>query len=70
MANTTFNCARVPEADTCSLQLSGERTDVLEAAKQHLASTHKNKAPNLEQKIQTVLDKAEPGTTPYSTWHA
>jgi hypothetical protein len=69
MGRTTFDCARVPEADNCSLQLSGEKADVLKAAKEHLVSTHNNKDPKLEQKIQAVVDNHEQ-TTPYATWHA
>ena len=39
MARTVFDCARVP-GKTCTLQIIGDKKDVLPAAKQHLVSAH------------------------------
>ena len=67
MSRTVFDCARVP-GDTCSLQLIGERDDVLAAAKQHLVSTHGHADdPKLAQNVTTVVDGHQQAT-PYSSW--
>jgi hypothetical protein len=67
MSRTVFDCARVP-GDTCSVQMIGERDDVLTAATQHLVSAHGHEAgPNLDQNVTTVVDSHQQAT-PYSTW--
>lgn len=43
MATKEFDCARVPGA-TCSVKISGERDDVVQAAVDHLAATHPHAA--------------------------
>ena len=67
MSRTVFDCARVP-GDTCSVQMIGERDDVLAAAKQHLVSTHGHEDnSNLKQNVTNVVDTHQQAT-PYSTW--
>ncbi len=67
MSRTVFDCARVP-GDTCSVQMIGERDDVLAAAKQHLVSVHSHEDnSNLQQNVTNVVD-AHQQATPYSTW--
>ena len=67
MSRTVFDCARVP-GDTCSVQMIGERDDVLAAAKQHLVSAHGHDANgNLDQNVTNVVDSHNSATT-YSTW--
>lgn len=39
---SVFECARVPKGKKCSVQLTGQRDDVVEAAKQHMASVHEH----------------------------
>jgi Protein of unknown function (DUF1059) len=65
MARTVFDCARVP-GKTCTLQIIGDKKDVLPAAKQHLVSAHAMKAsPQLEENISKVVDDH---AKRYSTW--
>jgi hypothetical protein len=67
MSRTVFDCARVP-GDTCSVQMIGERDDVLAAAKQHLVSAHgHDDNANLEQNVANVVDSHQQATL-YSTW--
>jgi Protein of unknown function (DUF1059) len=67
MSRTVFDCARVP-GDTCSVQMIGERDDVLAAAKQHLVSAHGHQDdPSLDQNVTTVVDGHQQAT-PYSSW--
>ncbi len=67
MSRTVFDCARVP-GDTCSVQMIGDRDDVLVAAKQHLVSAHgHDDNSNLEQNVTNVVDSHQQAT-PYSTW--
>jgi hypothetical protein len=68
LSRTTFDCARVPGKKRCSLQMTGEKKDVLAAAKQHLVSAHGHEAgAQLNKNVSKVLDDHEQ-TTPYSTW--
>lgn len=65
MSRTVFDCARVP-ADTCSVQISGDRDEVLAAAKQHLISTHGHEDNGtLEQNVTKVVDDHQ---KPYDSW--
>jgi Protein of unknown function (DUF1059) len=67
MSRTVFDCARVP-GDTCSVQMIGERDDVLAAAKQHLVSAHGHEdSPNLDQNVTSVVDGHQQAT-PYASW--
>ena len=67
MSRTVFDCARVP-GDTCSVQMIGERDDVLAAAKQHLVATHGHADDDkLDQNVSTVVDGHQQAT-PYSSW--
>jgi predicted small metal-binding protein len=65
MTRTVFDCARVP-GDTCSLQMIGEKNEVVPAAKEHLISAHGHKdGPQLNQNVTKVV---EDHATTYSTW--
>ena len=67
MSRTVFDCARVP-GDTCSVQMIGERDDVLAAAKQHLVSAHGHEDnSNLDENVTNVVDSHQQATT-YATW--
>lgn len=67
MSRTVFDCARVP-GKTCSVQLVGERDDVLEAAKQHLISAHNHADDDqLHNNVTTVVD-AHQQEIPYDSW--
>lgn len=67
MSRTVFDCARVP-GDTCSVQMIGERDDVLAAAKHHLVSAHAHPDDDkLDQNVTTVVDGHQQAT-PYSSW--
>ena len=58
MATTVFECARVPEGTTCSVRILGERDDVLQAAHDHLVSTHGLSAgSDLERKVTGAVDE-------------
>lgn len=67
MSQTTFACSRVPGKSTCSVQITGDKTHVVAAAKSHLESDHGHKDPKLEQKIASAVDEPD-GNTAYSTW--
>jgi predicted small metal-binding protein len=65
MARTVFDCARVP-GKTCTLQLIGDKSDVLAAAKQHLVTAHgMTDGPDLEQNVTKVVDDH---VKRYGTW--
>ena len=65
MARTVFDCARVP-GDTCSVQMTGERDHVVEAAKHHMIAVHDHKDGDaLETNVKNALEE-EP--TPYASW--
>ena len=67
MSRTVFDCARVP-GDTCSVQIIGDRDDVLAVAKQHLVSAHGHEDNStLDQNVSAVVD-AHQQATPYSSW--
>ena len=67
MTRTVFDCARVP-GETCSIQISGERDDVLQAAQDHLDSAHgMTKDGKLEQNVKTVVDEHRQ-TILYGSW--
>lgn len=67
MSRTVFDCARVP-GDTCSLQMIGDRDDVLAAAKQHLVAAHAHDDDaNLDKNVTNVVDSHQQAT-PYSSW--
>jgi hypothetical protein len=69
MSRTVFDCARVPvPGKTCSVQMVGERDDVLKAAKQHLVSVHKHaNNKKLETNVTQVVD-AHQQQIPYDSW--
>jgi Protein of unknown function (DUF1059) len=65
MARTVFDCARVP-GDTCSLQMIGEKSEVLPAAKQHLVTAHaQTDNDELHQNVSTALQEH---AEPYASW--
>lgn len=67
MTRTVFDCARVP-GETCSIQIAGERDDVLRAAQDHLVSAHgMTRDGKLEQNVTTVVDDHQQ-TTLYGSW--
>jgi predicted small metal-binding protein len=65
MARTVFDCARVP-GRTCTLQIIGDKKDVLPAATQHLVSAHgMKKGKALEDNVNKVVDEH---AKRYSSW--
>ncbi len=65
MARTVFDCARVP-GKTCTLQIIGDKKDVLPAAKQHLISAHgKRRSKVLDENVAKVVDDH---VKPYASW--
>jgi hypothetical protein len=65
MPRTVFDCARVP-GKTCTLQIIGDKKDVLAAAKQHLVSAHGHKNnKQLDENLATVVDDH---AKRYATW--
>jgi len=67
MTRTVFDCARVP-GETCSIQIFGERDEVLQAAQDHLVSTHgMANDSKLQQNVTTVVD-AHQQTMRYGSW--
>jgi predicted small metal-binding protein len=65
MARTVFDCARVP-GKTCTLQIIGDKKDVLPAAKQHLVSAHGMKnVKALQDNVTRIVDEH---AKRYSTW--
>jgi predicted small metal-binding protein len=68
MATTVFDCARVP-GDTCSVQIVGERKEVLEAAQHHMASVHNHtNGAQLKKNVANAVKEPPAAPTPYSTW--
>jgi hypothetical protein len=68
MATTVFDCARVP-GETCSVQMIGERKDVLEAAKHHLVSVHgQPEGQQLKKNIANAVKEPPAPSRTYSTW--
>jgi predicted small metal-binding protein len=65
MARTVFDCARVP-GDTCSLQMIGEKSEVLPAAQQHLISAHNH--PEGDQLTRNVTNALNQHAEPYDGW--
>jgi predicted small metal-binding protein len=66
MATTVFDCARVP-GQNCSVKIIGERDDVLQAAHDHLVSTHGSTAgSDLQQKVTRAVDEHQVKT--YAIW--
>jgi len=67
MTRTVFDCARVP-GETCSIQIVGERDEVLQAAQEHLVSTHgMANDSKLAQNVKTVVDEHQQ-TMRYGSW--
>jgi predicted small metal-binding protein len=65
MARTVFDCARVP-TKTCTLQIIGDKKDVLDAAKQHLVSAHGMKrGKQLEENVTKVVNEH---AKQYASW--
>jgi hypothetical protein len=67
MTTTVFDCARVPEKKNCSVKIIGERDDVLQAAHDHLVSTHGLTAgSDLRQQVTRAVDEHQSKT--YGLW--
>jgi Protein of unknown function (DUF1059) len=67
MTTTVFDCARVPEEKNCSVKIIGERDDVLQAAHDHLVSTHGSTAgSDLQKKVTRAVDEHQ--AKPYGMW--
>ena len=65
MARTVFDCARVP-GKTCTLQIIGDKKDVLPAATQHLVSAHAMKAgQQLDENVNRIVEEH---AKRYSSW--
>jgi predicted small metal-binding protein len=65
MARTVFDCARVP-GKTCTLQIIGDKKDVLPAAKQHLVSAHRMRnGKQLEDNVAKVVNEH---VKQYASW--
>ena len=62
-SQSVFECARVPVGNTCSVQLSGERDHVVEAAKQHLVSHGHANNEQLHTDVTRAVDQQE-----YDSW--
>lgn len=67
MSQTTFQCSRVPHERTCSVQITGDRQHVVDAATSHRAQVHNHDDPDLETKVGNAVDEPD-GETPYATW--
>jgi hypothetical protein len=68
MAETVFQCARVPEEKTCSVQIAGERDHVVQAAHDHMVSAHEMQpGDDLTHRVNRVVDEP-PGPQKYGTW--
>ena len=66
MATVVFDCARVPEEKNCSVKIIGERDDVLQAAHDHLVSTHGLSAGGeLQQKVSKAVEEHQ---SKYGMW--
>lgn len=67
MTTIVFDCARVPEKQNCSVKIIGERDDVLQAAHDHLVSTHGLTAgSDLQQQVARAVDEHQSKT--YTLW--
>jgi hypothetical protein len=67
MSRTVFDCARVP-GNTCSVQMIGDRDDVLAAAKQHLVAAHDHEDnEQLHNDVSHVVDDHQQVKT-YASW--
>ena len=67
MTTIVFDCARVPEETNCSVKIIGERDDVLQAAHDHLVSTHGLTAgSDLQEKLTRAVDEHQ--SKPYGVW--
>jgi hypothetical protein len=68
MAETVFQCARVPEGDTCSVQIAGEHSHVVQAAHDHMVSAHGMKpGDDLAANVNRAVDEPH-GPMKYGTW--
>lgn len=65
MATTVFECARVPEGQTCSVKIVGERDDVVQAAHDHMVAHGLTAGSDLKEKVTRVV---ESHTTTYGMW--
>ena len=58
MATTVFECSRGPEGTNCSVKIVGEHDDVVQAAHDHLVSTHGLTAgDNLKNQVGQAVDE-------------
>ena len=65
MATTVFDCARVP-GENCSLRVTGDKADVVAAAKQHLVAAHGRQD---DEALDTNVNKAvDEAPIPYASW--
>jgi hypothetical protein len=68
MAETVFECARGPEGDTCSGQITGEPGHVVQAAHDHMVSAHGlEPGDDLTAKVKRVVNEPA-GPHKYGTW--
>jgi hypothetical protein len=68
MAEAVFHCARVPEGDTCSVQITGEHDHVVQAAHDHMVAAHGlQPGDDLTGKVNRAVDEP-PGPQEYLTW--
>lgn len=66
MATTVFECARVPEGETCSVRIVGDHDDVVNAAHDHLVATHGlTQGSDLQQKVTRAVQEHQ---TKYGMW--
>jgi hypothetical protein len=66
MARSVFDCSRVPNGKTCSVQIIGNESDVRKAAQHHLETTHGRAGEaNLKENVASVVS-AHAQTTPYA----
>jgi hypothetical protein len=65
MATIVFECARVPEGETCSVRIIGERDDVLQAAHDHLVSHGLTGGSDLQKNVTQAVDEH---ATTYRMW--
>jgi predicted small metal-binding protein len=60
-----FHCSRVPKP-TCSVQISGEPDDVVQAAKDHLTATHpETVTPGLHANVTAAIANPSAMEEPY-----
>ena len=66
MATAVFECARTREAESCSVRIIGDQSDVVKAAHDHLVHTHGVSAgEGLEAKVTAAVQEHE---TKYGIW--